>query len=527
MRNMMLSNLVITGALSLGSLAALGVGMYARQRSVSLTLRANGGPPTGDPMTGSVSESNWTSVYIARVRWTDAAIVIGVVLLAQQLRFGGAESLAVGLNLRSWVLTVCLSVAWILALRVTQSSDRRIIGDGHTEYSRVLNACFIVFGLLAIVDLALRLSLARGFIAIAFPLGTVGLLLSRWAWRKALHRNRLRGRYLNRVLVVGGQTSAIPFITHVIRNPVLGYEVVGLCVPPGSERRPVSVAGRTVPVYGNFGDICDAVVLLGANTVAVTSAEVLGHSAMKALSWDLEGMNVDMLVSPGVVDVAGPRMTVRPVAGVPLLHIDKPRYEGANRFLKASFDRVGATLLLLVLAPVLVACAIAVHAGSKGPVFYRAERIGVGNVPFEMWKFRTMVVGADSQRAAMAHRNEGSGLLFKVRDDPRVTSTGKFLRRYSLDELPQLFNVLGGTMSLVGPRPPLRDEVERYTGLIARRMLVRPGMTGLWQISGRSDLSWEEAVRLDLSYVENWSITQDAMILWRTARAVAGRDGAY
>ncbi|WP_031333337.1 sugar transferase [Williamsia sp. D3] len=472
-------------------------------------------------------EDHWASKYVTRVRWTDAVIVAAAVLVAQQIRFGGTDTLAAGMSLTSFVLTFCLFVAWTFALRATQSSDRRIVGDGPAEYSRVLNACFIVFGLLAIVDLAFRLSLARGFIAIALPLGTIGLLLSRWGWRKALHRSRLRRRNLSQVLVVGGQASAVPFIQHLGRNPGLGYEVVGVCVPPGSEHRPVTVEGKSVPVYGTFGEARDAVALCGATTVAVTSAEALGHSAMRELSWDLEGMNVDMLVSPGVVDVAGPRMMVRPVAGLPLLHIDKPRYDGANRFLKAAFDRLGALALIVVLTPVMLACAIAVKCGSKGPIFYRAERIGVSNMPFDMWKFRTMVDGADQRKAALAQKNEGSGVLFKLRDDPRVTATGKFLRRYSLDELPQLFNVLGGTMSLVGPRPPLRDEVEKYSGMVTRRMLVRPGMTGLWQVSGRSDLSWEESVRLDLTYVENWSIMQDAMILWRTARAVTKSEGAY
>jgi exopolysaccharide biosynthesis polyprenyl glycosylphosphotransferase len=472
-------------------------------------------------------EDRWASKYVTRVRWTDAVIVAAAVLIAQQIRFGGTETLAAGRSLTSFVLTFFLFAAWTFALRATQSSDRRIVGDGPTEYSRVLNACFIVFGLLAIVDLAFRLSLARGFIAIALPLGTIGLLLSRWGWRKALHRSRLRRRNLSQVLVVGGQSSAAPFIEHLGRNPGLGYEVVGLCVPPGSEHRPITVDGEAIPVYGTFGDARDAVALCGATTVAVTSAEALGHSAMRELSWDLEGMNVDMLVSPGVIDVAGPRMMVRPVAGLPLLHIDKPSYDGANRFLKAAFDRVGALALILALTPILLACAVALKAGSKGPVFYRAERIGLGNVPFDMWKFRTMVDGADKQKAALAQKNEGSGVLFKLRDDPRVTPIGKILRRYSLDELPQLFNVLGGTMSLVGPRPPLRDEVEKYSGMVTRRMLVRPGMTGLWQVSGRSDLSWEESVRLDLSYVENWSIMQDAMILWRTARAVTKSEGAY
>jgi exopolysaccharide biosynthesis polyprenyl glycosylphosphotransferase len=282
-----------------------------------------------------------------------------------------------------------------------------------------------------------------------------------------------------------------------------------------------------VPIFGTFDSVRDAVERSGATTVAVSSAEALGHSAMRELSWSLEGMHVELLVSPGVIDVAGPRMTVRPVAGLPLLHIDKPRYEGGNRLLKGAFDRCGAFVLLVVLSPVLLWCALAVKVTSPGPIFYRSERMGLGSIPFQMWKFRTMVVGADSCVEDLTERNEGAGVLFKVRTDPRVTPTGKWLRRSSFDELPQLINVVLGSMSLVGPRPPLRTEVERYTGLTDRRMLVRPGMTGLWQISGRSDLSWDETVRLDLSYVENWSLMQDVIILWRTMGAVAKGAGAY
>jgi exopolysaccharide biosynthesis polyprenyl glycosylphosphotransferase len=354
--------------------------------------------------------------------------------------------------------------------------------------------------------------------------------VARWGWRRNLGRRRKKRQSMNRVLVVGTPTSAAPLITHLDRNPGLGLEVVGLCVPsahPDQHRDGVTIGDRGMPVFGDCSDARDGVARSGATAVAVTCAETLGHSAMRELSWDLEDMHVDMLVAPGVADVAGPRMMVRPVAGLPLLHIDKPRYQGANKFLKAAFDRLGAAAILLVTVPVMVACAIAVKASSRGPVFYRAERIGLNNAPFQMWKFRTMVDGADKQKLVLAELNEGAGVLFKMKDDPRITPVGKFLRRYSFDELPQIFNVLGGSMSLVGPRPPLRGEVELYDGLVARRMLVRPGITGLWQVSGRSDLSWEESVRLDLSYVENWSITQDAMILWRTLKAVVRSDGAY
>lgn len=191
-------------------------------------------------------------------------------------------------------------------------------------------------------------------------------------------------------------------------------------------------------------------------------------------------------------------------------------------------DRVGAAILVVLFSPILIACALAVKLTSTGPIFYVSERLGINNEPFGMIKFRTMVQGADKMKDQLREQNESEGgVLFKMKNDPRITPVGKFLRRYSLDELPQLFNVLSGTMSLVGPRPPLREEVNQYDSLAARRMLVKPGMTGLWQVSGRSGLSWEQSVRLDLSYVENWSLIGDLQILWSTFRAVVAHEGAY
>ncbi|MGV6993831.1 sugar transferase [Gordonia amicalis] len=473
---------------------------------------------------------SWIYGYVVRLAWTDAAIVAFAVTVAQLARFGADSALTPNgaAQVPAALVSVLLGLTWILALRAFQTLDRRIVGSGSQEYSRVVTACLSVFGVLAMVDLLFRLNIARGFIAIALPVGTLALLLSRWGWRQVLGRQRTKSKNLEHVLVVGSARSAIPMIERLSNESNLGYHVVGLCLPSrDGHRDSLNVGGFDVPVYGTFDDVCTSVVESGATTVAVTSAEALGHDAMQALSWDLEGLDVDMIVSPGVTDVAGPRVMVRPVAGLPLLHIDKPRYEGANRFRKALVDRVGAALILTCLAPVLVMVAIAIKLDSRGPVFYKATRIGLNNTPFSMWKFRSMVQDADRLKEELRTMNEGSGLLFKMRNDPRVTRVGAFIRRFSLDELPQIFNVLGGTMSLVGPRPPLPEEVERYDGRVARRMLVKPGMTGLWQVSGRSDLSWEESVRLDLSYVENWSIMQDALILWRTLRAVLARDGAY
>ncbi|NDZ93613.1 sugar transferase [Streptomyces sp. SID6673] len=473
---------------------------------------------------------SWVEGYIARLAWSDALIVAGAVMAGQWVRFGPSSShVPNGSSLSAGVVSALLIIVWILWLRIFHASDRRIIGSGSQEYSRITTACLSVFGLLAMVDLLFKLNIARGFLVIAFPVGTVALLLSRWLWRRRLIAQRLQQRNLENVLVVGGLKSAIPLIERLSEQPALGYRVVGLCVPERTAHRSqIRLGDRSIPLCGTFDHVVEAVSACGATTVAVTSAEALGHEAMQNLSWDLEGLDVDMVVAPGVTDIAGPRMMVRPVAGLPLLHIDKPQYEGANRFRKAMVDRVGAALIVLTILPVLLAVAVAIKLDSRGPVFYRANRVGVGNLQFPMWKFRSMVRDADAMKSNLRDLNEGAGgVLFKVRDDPRVTRVGAFIRRYSIDELPQLFNVLGGTMSLVGPRPPLPEEVEQYDGRAARRMLVKPGMTGLWQVSGRSDLSWEESVRLDLSYVENWSIMQDLVILWRTSKAVISKDGAY
>lgn len=469
--------------------------------------------------------------YLVSLAVTDTLVVVGAVMMAQLLRFGSdASTSTFGGGLPVTLVSVCLVVGWLASLRVYQTLDRRIVGSGPREYSRIVTACFSVFGLLAILVLALRLDVSRGYFAIALPLGTIGLLLARWGWRKRLIRQRTKGNNLERVLVVGESASVAHLVERVRLSPTLGFDVIGACVPVAEASRTEALdlmTGGSIPIFGDFDDVTLAVSASGATTVAVTSAEALGHRAMQDLSWDLQGMDVEMMVSPGVTDVAGPRMMLRPVAGLPLLHIDKPSYEGAIRFWKALVDRVGAGMALAVTAPVLAVIAIAIKLDTPGPVFYRAERVGLNNEKFPMWKFRSMVRDADRLRSDLDDQNEGSGLLFKMHDDPRITRVGKVIRAYSLDELPQLFNVVNGTMSLVGPRPPLPAEVEKYDGRISRRMLVKPGMTGLWQVSGRSDLPWEESVRLDLSYVENWSAMQDAVILWRTVRAVLSKDGAY
>jgi exopolysaccharide biosynthesis polyprenyl glycosylphosphotransferase len=282
-------------------------------------------------------------------------------------------------------------------------------------------------------------------------------------------------------------------------------------------------------VLGGVRDVMRVLGESGADTVAVAAGAALSSDELEQLSHDLEGTGVDLLVQPKLTSVFGTRISVRPVAGLPLMHIDEPELTGSRRLVKGVFDRLLAALLLLLAAPVLLLLVVLVRLTSRGPAFFRQRRVGCRGRTFTIWKLRTMYVDAEARRAHVLHHNKHgvTGVLFKLETDPRVTPVGRLLRRYSLDELPQLLNVLGGQMSLVGPRPPLPEEVERYTDLAHRRLLVKPGMTGLWQVSGRSDLSWEESVSLDLRYVENWSLGLDLLLLVRTVMAVLRPRGAY
>ncbi|WP_232283155.1 sugar transferase [Gordonia alkanivorans] len=460
-------------------------------------------------------------------------IVASAVAVAQLIRFGADSAMASAgaLDAPAIVVSLALAVTWIAALRLFQTLDRRIVGSGPTEYSRVATACFAVFGVLAILDLLFRLNIARGFLAVALPLGTFGLFVSRWAWRQWLRRQRAEAKNTDQLLVVGDMQSALPLVKRLNRKPTLGYEVVGLCLPPGQRTaiREVEVGERTVPVYGGCGSIGDAVLRSAANAVALTAPTPV-QEFVRELSWELEDLDVDVLVAPGVADVAGPRMMMRQVDGLPLLHIDKPRYGASQRLLKTGLDYVVALTALTLMAPVMITTAIAIKAYDGGPAFFRHQRVGKDGQVFHVWKFRSMRPDADAIKYEVpTEESDGvtRSVFFKSENDPRITPVGRFIRRTSIDELPQFFNVLTRDMSVVGPRPLVPGEGSEIPNFVERRLLVKPGITGLWQVSGRSDLAEEDRIRLDLIYVENWSMMQDLSILWRTVRAVLAKDGAY
>ncbi|ANS78674.1 Undecaprenyl-phosphate galactosephosphotransferase [Serinicoccus hydrothermalis] len=460
--------------------------------------------------------------YLSTLKVLDLVLITVAVLVAYVTRFGLDESMQRVSGIGYGYIAFTLVLVWVLALHVQRAYDGRTVGHGVQEYRQVFAASTWVFAAVAIVGFAFRLEIARGFVILAFPLGTLMLLAGRWGARRWLVARRKSGQLSDRVILVGDANHVAGLVTALRRSPDAGYNVLGACVDDAEG----TVQG--VPVLGPESDVLLQALDHHVDVVAVSSSAGLGTTGLRQLGWALESTDIDLVVAPGIMDVAGPRVLTRPVQGLPLIHVEAPRFVGPERVLKNVMDRLMALAVTLVLLPVMLAVALAVKLEDRGPVLFRQERIGQDGRSFSMFKFRSMVMDAEDRLAELRDSNEGAGPMFKMQRDPRVTRVGAFIRRYSLDELPQLLNVLRGEMSLVGPRPPLPREVAEYARDTHRRLLVRPGMTGLWQISGRSDLSWEEAVRLDLYYVENWSPLLDGMIMWRTARVVLGSEsGAY
>lgn len=480
---------------------------------------------TAPPATPPVARP-WRRKYERMLAITDFAIIAAVVFGTQLFWFGLTHpELQVGTagymsEISYWMLSTGLVLLWTWALSLIDSRSHRIVGTGSTEYRRVVDASLRVFGAVAITAFLLRIDVARGYLLISLPLGIGALLAGRWVWRRWLVRMRRRGEYSARVLLVGSARTVRETAYQLARDPGAGYLVVGACVPSG--RIADTIEGTSIPIMGNVDAIDRAREVIGADTVVVTSTDDLPATKVKQISWSLEAGRQHLVLAPSIVDIAGPRIHTRPVAGLPLIHVETPRYSQGQRFLKRSVDLIASLLGVVVLGPLLLVLALVVKFGSPGPVFFSQIRIGYRGREFRMLKFRSMVVNAEEllDELRQQQRDVGNEVLFKMKDDPRVTRVGKFMRKYSLDELPQLFNVLAGSMSLVGPRPPLPSEVELYADHVHRRFLAKPGITGLWQVSGRSTLSWEDSVALDLSYVENWTLVGDFIILLKTAGAV-------
>lgn len=496
------------------------------------------GGASGEPRHPSTVKStqipknaDWRYSLSARLAVTDALVLIVTTAASVVLRFGvNSDVRAKGPIWISYpTVAAIIVVGWWVALALLRSRDPRLLGDGVEEFRRVVRATVMAFGTLAILSVLLKWDMSRGFLAITLPLGLAGLIASRKGWRIWLGRTRRNGRNISRVLVVGSPRAAESLARRFNGGYSSGMTVVGAWVPG---RAPAEIAvldaDAPIPVLGHDQDIVTAISAVSADTVIVTDSEHLGPDGIRELTWEVEGIDINLMISPNVVDISVPRMHFGTVGGEPFIHVGQPQYAEAGKALKRLLDASLGAFLTLIALPILLVSAIAIKLTSPGPVFFHQSRVGRDGNPFNVLKLRTMTQGADQLLAELLEeQGRAASPLFKIDDDPRITRVGRFLRRYSIDELPQLLNVLKGEMSLVGPRPQRDLEVEMYDTRASRRLTVRPGMTGLWQVSGRSNLDWQQSVRLDLYYVENWSMVGDLIILWKTVRAVLGSDGAY
>jgi exopolysaccharide biosynthesis polyprenyl glycosylphosphotransferase len=469
-----------------------------------------------DPATlASRRRDSWARPLVVRQLIGDAS---GAALLAWALTSTLASPWP-----RELEVAVLGAVFWPLLLWLNRAYDRGLIGQGPDEFQAVLRCAGLTVAFLGLTAYLAHYPVPRRYVVIGIP--ALGALTGvvRYVLRRGLHRRRQLGRDVLRTVVVGNPSA----IDLVVRDLELtshhGYSVVGVCVPG----EPVDVKiTRDLEVLGTFSDVPQVVVEHELDVVIVAGSGLVGAS-LRRLSWALERTGAELVIAPGLVEITGPRLQMRPTAGLSLLHVQAANNRAGRLLGKAVLDHTVGLALFLVALPVIIGSAVLVALTSRGSPFFRQTRIGRDGRPFTMWKIRTMTKDADDRRHQVLARSDRDGLMFKMHNDPRVTPVGRALRRWSFDELPQLWNVVVGSMSLVGPRPPLPTEYGQYHDQVHRRLRVKPGITGLWQVSGRADLSWDESIRLDLRYVDNWSIALDLQILWKTARAVLGGSGAY
>ncbi|WP_040814693.1 sugar transferase [Nocardia concava] len=473
-------------------------------------------PPRPEPRS---DRERWQADYAKRLLISDWCVTLLAVGIAQAIRFGSNPGANLtshwSMGIRYWVVSAVLVLIWTAVLTLSGTRSPRVIGSGPEEYRRVVGASLKLFGGIAILSLLLQIDLARIYLAIALPLGTAGLVLERRLWRRWVAGKRAHGSFRTAMLVVGSPDAARAMVGAFTHDPASGYQVIGVCTRDEGvlSDRFLAVGDREIPVVAGDYDVIDAVRRTGADTVAVTATESLGPADFRRMAWELDELGAELIVMPGLVDIAGTRLTHRVIADMPMLHVEKPQYDRAKSIRKGLFDFCFALAALCAIAPVLCAIAVAVKLDSRGPVFHRSERIGRDGRPFGMIKFRSMYADPDPHLTALLDSDGSDPLFHRPPDDPRVTTVGRVIRRHNLDELPQFFNVLRGEMSIVGPRPQVRRVVDAYDGMMRRTLLVRPGMTGLWQVRSRTRMTPEDVMRLDLSYVENWSTILDLSLI--------------
>jgi exopolysaccharide biosynthesis polyprenyl glycosylphosphotransferase len=482
---------------------------------------------TDSPLLTRRATAPWYDKYRLALFVTDLVMIVIALLTAQFMALGSnTDAVVSGLRVLNYeAVGLIFEFIWILALTVNESRSKRVVGAGLEEYRKVLNGTLGAFGLVAVLSYLLQIELSRFYFAAALPIGVSLLLAGRFVWRLRLTRLRTEGRALTGTLLVGDRDEVRRTIAEVRRHPEAGYKPVAVSLSDV-----LDMSNEPDPLLPFLPQVLREHLKTVARDPRIGAVMVAGgmrRHEIRELAWELENEEVELILVSRLTDVAGPRIHTKPVDSLPMMHVDLPQYSGINHFLKRAFDVLFSGAMLLALLPALVIIVVAIRVDDRGPAVFRQERIGQNGKPFTIHKFRTMAVNAESRVAELIQDRGGNALLFKMKDDPRVTRVGRILRKYSLDELPQFWDVLRGSMSVVGPRPQVAREVEQYQRHVYRRLLTKPGITGLWQVSGRSELSIDESIRLDLNYVENWSISGDIMLILKTIRAVLRPSGAY
>lgn len=489
--------------------------------------------PSSPVANGSFAKSGADGrIHIRRLFTTDL-LLVGVVALLPAMAEGrdsALEPLVTGSTTYNVIVGLLLVVAWMLSLRLFKTQSIGIVAVGLQEYKLLLTAGAALAGGLGITIGLTGQDSLRVFLIFSLPLGLTVLMASRWTWRQWLARKSRGGYALSKVVLLG-QAADVPFtLRQIARCTGPAYRVVGVVFDGevGAEAQAeIRAIYPALPIAYGMVSLESEANRLNADSVLVAGPLAGGNEALQYLGWKLESTGTKLIVASSLIGVANRRVRTSLLDGFALLHVDLARFAGLRYFLKRCFDVLFSSIVLVGIAPILGVIALLIRLDGPGKVFFLQERAGQDGRPFKMFKFRTMVEDAEAQLATLQDQNEGSGPLFKLKNDPRVTRHGKWLRKYSLDELPQFVNVLRGEMSVVGPRPSLFKEVDSYQGHTHRRLLIKPGVTGLWQVSGRSNLSWEESVRLDLYYAENWTVLSDIRIIWKTLSVMLKPDGAY
>jgi exopolysaccharide biosynthesis polyprenyl glycosylphosphotransferase len=483
---------------------------------------------TTSPEMAHAQAHRWRSAYRRRVLIADAVVLAAAVGFAEWIGTSLAHRHFASFTTAT-AFSIGIYLCWLIALGYVHSRDLLLVGQQAEEYRLVATATGWTFALAAAAEVFLDMPISRIQFGVTFGLGFIGLFVVRHLLRADVRRRRRRGKCISRVVALGDTDAARTLAEYFQRSPSAGYQVVGVCIPDAGEKigQNIELPTGAVPVLGfnDDSEIEAAVQAAGADVLAAVYSEKFGPEKVKFLAWRMQAINTGLIVVPGLTEVATHRLQLRPLENLPLFVIEAPTHDRVSMVSKRILDLVLGTIGTVIALPVIAIAGLAIKLEDRGPVFYRQERVGVDQKPFRIFKLRTMHVGTD--KLPQTNEQHAESMFNKRSSSSSVTKVGKFLRGTSIDELPQLFNVLGGSMSIVGPRPLVVGEAGSDAAFIEHREHVKPGMTGLWQVSGRSDLEDRDRVRLDVSYAGNWSVVGDLVIIWRTVGAVLKRKGAY